>query len=174
MKILVQEADFDPGAEMDALGCGNPDVGGVAVFVGRVRDANVSERVFAMTLEHYPAMTEKALGAIMDQAQKRWTILDATIIHRVGRLRPLDHIVFVGVAAAHRGDAFAACEFLMDYLKTRAPFWKREETATGSRWVEARSTDDVAAARWEMPGDNRTFPASGQSRFTGTVEDPDC
>lgn len=149
MKILVQESDFDPGVEIAALHAGQPKVGAVASFVGLVRDLNEGEGVASLTLEHYPAMTEKSLHAIADEAVERWHLLDVTVIHRVGTLKPLDRIVFVGVASMHRGDAFAACEFIMDYLKTRAPFWKKEGTAGGERWVEARTSDENAADRWE-------------------------
>lgn len=144
-EVSVQAADFDAGAEMAALAAGDDEVGALASFVGLVRRDG---EVLAMTLEHYPGMTEKALAAIMAEARRRWRIRRGRIIHRVGRLLPGDRIVFVGVTASHRQDAFAACEFLMDYLKTRAPFWKKEETAEGCRWVEAREADDVAAARW--------------------------
>jgi molybdopterin synthase catalytic subunit len=152
MSVSVQEADFDPGAEIAALSAGRRDVGAVASFVGLVREANEGEGVSAMTLEHYPAMTERALGEIVAEAEQRWPLLGLRVIHRVGRLQPGERIVFVGVASAHRGAAFAACEFLMDYLKTRAPFWKREETPQGARWVEARDSDDAAAGRWETSG----------------------
>ncbi len=148
MKIQVGESDFDPGAEIAALHAGQPRVGAVASFVGLVRDLNEGDRVTTLTLEHYPAMTEKSLREIVDEAMGRWRLLDVTVIHRVGRLEPQDRIVFVGVASMHRGDAFAACEFIMDYLKTRAPFWKKEGTLEGDRWVEARSSDDSAAERW--------------------------
>jgi molybdopterin synthase catalytic subunit len=149
MKILVQESDFDPGAEIAALHAGQPRVGAVASFVGLVRDLNEGEGVSSLTLEHYPAMTEKSLRAIVDEAMNRWPLLDVSVIHRVGKLKPLDRIVFVGVASMHRGEAFAACEFIMDYLKTQAPFWKKEGTAEGGRWVEARTSDEQAADRWK-------------------------
>jgi molybdopterin synthase catalytic subunit len=149
MKISVQTEDFDAGREMAALREGNPRVGAVASFVGVVRDLNDGSGVASMTLEHYPGMTEKALAQIVAEAQERWEVLDCCVIHRVGRLMPTDQIVFVAVASGHRGDAFSACEFIMDYLKTRAPFWKKEETPEGARWVEARSTDDAAAGRWK-------------------------
>jgi len=149
MKILIQEADFDAGAELAALGAGNATVGGIACFVGRVRDVNDGNGVTGMFLEHYPAMTTRALSDIMEAASRRWQIHDATVIHRVGHLKPLDQIVFVGVASCHRGDAFAACEFIMDYLKTRAPFWKKETTPDGEHWVEARAADESAAERWK-------------------------
>jgi molybdopterin synthase catalytic subunit len=146
--IRIQAEDFDAGAEIAKLRAGNPKVGAVASFVGVCRDANDGESVATMTLEHYPGMTEKALAKIVDEALARWRIIDVTVVHRVGKLKPTDQIVLVVVTSAHRGDAFAACEFLMDYLKTRAPFWKKEETPGGARWVEARSSDDDAAARW--------------------------
>lgn len=149
MKIAVQEADFDVGVELAAMTRGQPAVGACASFVGYVRDRNDGAAVAAMTLEHYPGMTEKALATIVDEARGRWELLDVTVIHRVGRLDIGDQIVLVAVTSAHRGEAFAACEFIMDYLKTRAPFWKREETPEGARWVDARETDDVAAGRWE-------------------------
>jgi molybdopterin synthase catalytic subunit len=156
MSVSVQEADFDAGAEIAALSAGREDVGAVASFVGLVRADKSSDAaaVQTMTLEHYPGMTEKALEAIVTEARGRWDIFGARVIHRVGRLLPGDRIVLVAVASAHRGDAFAACEFIMDYLKTRAPFWKKEETADGGRWVDAREGDDHAAARWET-GQNR-------------------
>ncbi len=146
--VRVQEADFDAGRELDALARGRKDVGAVASFVGLVRDANDGHAIGGMTLEHYPGMTEKSLAAIVDEAHGRWDLIDTVVIHRVGRLEPGERIVLVGVASAHRGEAFAACEFIMDYLKTRAPFWKREETAEGARWVDARESDDIAAHRW--------------------------
>ena len=147
--VRVQEADFDTGRELDALTRGRRDVGAVASFVGLVRDANDGSAVSAMTLEHYPGMTEKALADICAEASSRWDLIDTLVIHRVGALRPGDRIVLVGVSSAHRGEAFAACEFIMDYLKTRAPFWKREDTPAGARWVEARASDDTAAEKWE-------------------------
>ena len=151
MKIAVQREDFDGGAEARALALGNPKVGAVASFVGLVRDLNDGAAVGAMTLEHYPGMTEKAIAAIVEEAKGRWEMLDCTVIHRVGELRPGDQIVLVAVASGHRGDAFAACEFIMDYLKTRAPFWKKEQTTEGARWVDARAGDERAAERWQ-PG----------------------
>ena len=149
MKISVQSEDFDTGREIAAVRAGNPKVGAVASFVGVVRDVNDGAGVATMTLEHYPGMTEKALKGIVDEAAGRWEVLDCTVIHRCGRLAPTDQIVFVAVASSHRGDAFAACEFIMDYLKTQAPFWKKEETPSGERWVEARDSDDAAAGRWK-------------------------
>ena len=148
MKIAVQNAAFELGAEVDAMRRGRSDIGAIASFVGLARDMNDGSDVAAMTLEHYPGMTEKALAALVEEAQSRWTLLDVTLIHRVGRLLPGDPIVLVAVAGSHRGEAFAACEFIMDYLKTRAPFWKKEETPEGERWVEARASDDAAAMRW--------------------------
>jgi len=145
----VQTADFDVGAEVARLRAGNAKIGAVASFIGVVRDVNDGDQVAGMTLEHYPGMTERSIEAIIAEARKRWNIYDALVIHRVGRLAPLDQIVLVIVTSAHRGDAFAACEFLMDYLKTRAPFWKKEEIPGASRWVEARASDDAAAARWD-------------------------
>ncbi len=145
----MQREDFDAGAEARALALGRPEVGAVASFVGLVRDVNEGSTVGAMTLEHYPGMTEKSIAAIIEEAKGRWEILDCTVIHRVGELRPGDQIVLVAVASGHRGDAFAACEFIMDYLKTRAPFWKKEQTPEGARWVEARASDDRAAERWQ-------------------------
>ncbi len=148
MTVRVQTADFDIGAEIVAMRRGDPRIGAVASFIGAVRDLNEGDRVAEMTLEHYPGMTEKALEKIVAEARSRWDIYDALVIHRVGTLKPGDQIVLVVVTGAHRGDAFQACEFLMDYLKTRAPFWKKERTPTGARWVEARESDDVAADRW--------------------------
>lgn len=149
MKISVQTGDFDAGHEMAVLRAGNPRVGAVASFVGVVRDLNDGSGVSSLTLEHYPGMTEKALAGIVAEAQARWEVLDCCVIHRTGRLAPTDQIVFVAVASGHRGDAFSACEFIMDYLKTRAPFWKKEQTPEGERWVDARGSDDAAAERWK-------------------------
>ncbi len=147
--VRIQEADFDTGRELEALTEGRKDVGALASFVGLVRDGNDGLEVNAMTLEHYPGMTEKALTDICLEAAQRWDVIDALVVHRVGALKPGDRIVLVGVSSAHRGDAFAACEFIMDYLKTRAPFWKKESTAEGEKWVEARASDDLAATRWK-------------------------
>ena len=149
MKLIVQAAAFDLGAEVNAMSQGRTDIGAIASFVGLARDMNDGSGVQAMTLEHYPGMTEKALLALVEEARSRWTLLDVTLIHRVGRLLPGDPIVLVAVASQHRSEAFAACEFIMDALKTRAPFWKKEETPQGERWVEARASDDAAAARWK-------------------------
>ncbi len=148
MKIAVQTQAFDLQAEVEALHRTNPKVGAVASFLGLVRDVNEGQGVSAMTLEHYPGMTEKALAAIVEQARARWDVMDACVIHRIGPMQPTDPIVLVAVASAHRGDAFAACEFIMDFLKTRAPFWKKEATPEGEKWVDARESDDAAAARW--------------------------
>jgi molybdopterin synthase catalytic subunit len=157
MPVSVQEADFDAGAEIAALSAGREDVGAVASFVGLVRSDKAVEKigagVTAMTLEHYPGMTETALEDIVKEARQRWEFFDARVIHRVGRLLPGDRIVLVAVASAHRGEAFAACEFIMDYLKTRAPFWKKEQTPDGGRWVDARESDDHAARRWNSGAD---------------------
>ncbi len=144
-QVSVQEADFDPGAEIARLTAHDVSAGAVASFVGLVRGGDIA----AMTLEHYPGMTEKALAAIVADARQRWSLNRVRVIHRVGRLLPGDRIVLVVVSSTHRGEAFAACEFIMDYLKTRAPFWKREETADGARWVDARESDDKALDRWQ-------------------------
>ncbi len=154
-RVRVQQEDFDTGRELDALTRDRADVGALASFVGLVRDANDGSRVSGMTLEHYPGMTEKALEDICAQAMSRWSLIDTLVIHRVGALKPGERIVLVGVTSAHRGEAFAACEFIMDYLKTRAPFWKREETPQGARWVEARGADDAAAERWSADHPHR-------------------
>ncbi|MDR2188487.1 MAG: molybdopterin synthase catalytic subunit MoaE [Azonexus sp.] len=148
MTVRVQTAAFDIGVELAALSANDARVGALCSFLGLVRDINEGESVSGMTLEHYPGMTEKALEQIVAAARARWPIYDALVIHRVGPLQPCDPIVLVGVTSAHRGDAFAACEFIMDYLKTQAPFWKKEATPDGGRWVDARQTDDSAAARW--------------------------
>ena len=148
MPVRVQTGDFDIGAEIAAMRRGNPKVGAVASFIGVVRDLNEGDHVAEMTLEHYPGMTEKALEKIVAEARSRWDFYDALVVHRVGILKPGDQIVLVVVTGAHRGEAFEACEVLMDYLKTRAPFWKKEATPEGSRWVDARESDDAAADRW--------------------------
>ena len=140
MKVAVQREDFDLSREVRAIS-GESGVGAVASFVGLVREV-------PMSLEHYPGMTERAIAAIVEEARGRWSVLDCTVIHRYGDLEPGDQIVLVAVASAHRGDAFAACEFIMDYLKTRATFWKKEHRAEGASWVEARASDDQAAERW--------------------------
>jgi molybdopterin synthase catalytic subunit len=152
MTVRIQTEDFDSGREIAALRQGNPAIGAIASFIGVVRDVNDGNSVAEMTLEHYPGMTEKSITEIIVQAKSRWSIFDVLVIHRIGRLRPLDQIVLVVVTGAHRGDAFAACEFVMDYLKTRAPFWKKEHTPEGVRWVESRQSDDLAAERWRLKG----------------------
>ena len=146
--IRVQTEDFDVGTELAALTGGNHKIGGLAIFVGLVRDMAGGEAVGAMTLEHYPGMTEKMLAKIEAEARARWPLEASLIVHRVGRLEPGDRIVLVATASAHRHAAFEACEFLMDWLKTKAPFWKLEETGDGAKWVDARASDDAAAARW--------------------------
>jgi len=148
MTVRVQTEDFDVGVQIAAMRRGNPAIGAIASFIGLVRDVNDGDSVGGMTLEHYPGMTEKALERIVAEAHSRWDVIDVLVIHRVGTLRPTDQIVLVAVASAHRGEAFAACEFVMDYLKTQAPFWKKEQTAQGERWVEAKASDDAAADRW--------------------------
>src|ERR1022692_3235846 len=148
MPVRIQEQDFDVSDELAVLRAGDARVGAVASFVGVVRDLNDASRVSTLTLEHYPGMTEKALAQIIDDAKQRWDIVDALVIHRVGALKPRDQIVLVAVTSAHRGESFAACQFIMDYLKTRAPFWKKEQTPEGERWVAARASDEDAAARW--------------------------
>jgi molybdopterin synthase catalytic subunit len=147
-RVSIQTADFDLGAEVAALRAGDPGVGAVASFIGTVRDRNDGQGVSTMELEHYPGMTEKSIEAMIDEAFRRFDIRAARVIHRVGPLQPLDQIVLVVVSSAHRGTAFQACEFLMDYLKTQAPFWKKEHTPDGARWVDARVSDDAALARW--------------------------
>jgi len=149
-EVRVQTADFDLGAEVARLRLASPKVGAVVSFVGAVRDLNDGAQVAEMELEHYPGMTEAALQNIVDQACVRWPLAGALVIHRVGPLLPTEQIVLVAVSAAHRGEAFAACEFIIDYLKTDAPFWKKEQTPGGARWVDARSSDDVAMAKWAL------------------------
>ena len=148
MSVRVQPDPFDPGIEVNAMHAANVGVGAVVSFVGYVRDFNDGREVAGMFLEHYPGMTEKALGKIVVQAQQRWPLLKVEVLHRIGALEPGEPIVFVGVASAHRQAAFDACNFVMDYLKTRAPFWKKEDTPEGARWVEGRDSDQDAAARW--------------------------
>ena len=148
MTVRVQREDFDAGAEIASLRRGDPKVGAVAAFIGVARDVNDGAAVATLSLEHYPGMTEKALDGIVADARARWRLIDVLVIHRVGELKPTDQIVLVAVTSANRGEAFAACEFIMDYLKTRAPFWKKEATSEGARWVEARGSDDEAASRW--------------------------
>ncbi len=151
MTVRVQREDFDVGAEVTRLRLARPDTGAIAAFVGQVRDLNEGSRVSTLTLEHYPGMTEKSLEAIVARARQRWDIFEALVIHRIGELRPTDQIVLVVVSGAHRGEAFAACEFIMDYLKTEAPFWKKESTPQGERWVDARTSDEAARQRWGEP-----------------------
>ncbi len=148
MPVRVQREAFDAGAEIDKLRAGDRRVGAVASFIGTVRDVNDDAAVRTLTLEHYPGMTEKALEEIVAEAKRRFDVYEIGVIHRIGELLPTDPIVFVAVTSAHRGEAFDACRFVMDYLKTRAPFWKKELTPQGSRWVEARAGDDEAAGRW--------------------------
>ncbi|MBS0309239.1 MAG: molybdopterin synthase catalytic subunit MoaE [Proteobacteria bacterium] len=148
MPIRIQPEDFDLTTEIAQLRAGQPQVGAVVSFVGTVRDMNEGQSVSVMELEHYPGMTEKALAEIVQQARQRWQIIDALVIHRIGPLHALEQIVLVAVTAAHRGEAFAACEFIMDYLKTSAPFWKKETTPQGARWVDARMSDDAALVKW--------------------------
>ena len=148
MTVRIQTEDFDVGAELAAMRLASKDIGALVNFVGQVRDMNDGDVVSTLTLEHYPGMTERSLESIEVEAKSRWNIVDSLIIHRVGTLQPLDQIVLVAVTSAHRGEAFKACEFIMDYLKTRAPFWKKEATADGERWVEAKISDDDAQGRW--------------------------
>jgi len=162
MTVRVQQADFDVAVEIAALRAGDPRVGAVASFVGTVRDVNDATAVRTMTLEHYPGMTERALAAIVDRAKARFDIFDAVVVHRVGELAPTDQIVLVAVTGAHRGEAFDACRYIMDYLKTEAPFWKKERTPDGERWVDARTSDDEAAARWE-PEASAPITSTGQA-----------
>jgi len=147
--ILVQEADFNTQTQYEALRQDSPKIGAIVTFVGLMRDFNEGDDVSSLFLEHYPGMTESVLEDIREQAMQRWSLNQVRIVHRVGELAPSDQIVFVGVSSAHRGEAFAACEFVMDFLKTQAPFWKREQTSKGQRWVEARQSDDSAADRWK-------------------------
>ncbi|MDO8298960.1 molybdopterin synthase catalytic subunit MoaE [Lacisediminimonas sp.] len=149
MPVRVQQQDFDLSHEVAMLRADQPGIGAIVSFVGTVRDMNDGSSVAAMELEHYPGMTEKALEDIIVQAKARWPVCDALVIHRVGPLMPLDQIVLVAVTSPHRGEAFAACEFIIDYLKTDAPFWKKEQTPDGSRWVDARVSDDTALKKWQ-------------------------
>jgi molybdopterin synthase catalytic subunit len=153
-RVAVQTEDFDLSTEIAALRAGDKRVGAVCSFVGTVRDRNEGDQVATLELEHYPGMTEKAIEAMIDAAMARFDIFAARVIHRVGLLQPLDQIVMVVVTSAHRGESFQACEFLMDYLKTQAPFWKKEETPAGARWVDARVSDDAALARWGLQATN--------------------
>jgi molybdopterin synthase catalytic subunit len=153
-RVSIQTHDFDVSAELAALRAHDKRVGAVCCFVGTVRDRSEGDAVASMELEHYPGMTEKSIAAMIDDALARFDILDARVIHRVGLLAPTDQIVLVAVTSAHRGQSFAACEFLMDYLKTQAPFWKKEQTPQGARWVDARVSDDAALARWGIVAPN--------------------
>lgn len=151
-EIRIQTEPLDPNHEIDLLRADNPAIGGIVSFIGLMRDMNEGEQVTRMTLEHYPGMTEKALSSIVDEANQRWDLLGCRLVHRVGEFRPTEPIVLVAVASAHRGEAFPACEFIIDYLKTRAPFWKKELTPQGSRWVDARLSDSKAEEKWEISG----------------------
>ena len=153
-RVSIQTGDFNLATEVDALRAGDSRVGAVCSFIGTVRDRNDGSDVSAMELEHYPGMTEKAIEAMIDEAHQRFDIHAARVIHRVGQLLPLDQIVLVAVTSAHRGESFRACEFLMDYLKTQAPFWKKEQTPEGARWVDARVSDDAALAKWGITSRN--------------------
>jgi molybdopterin synthase catalytic subunit len=153
-RVSIRTEDFDLGAELDALRQGDKRVGAVCSFVGTVRDRNDGLNVSSMELEHYPGMTEKSIEAMIDEAHARFDIFAARVVHRVGLLQPLDQVVMVAVTSAHRGQSFQACEFLMDYLKTQAPFWKKEQTPEGARWVDARVSDDAALAKWGISASN--------------------
>jgi molybdopterin synthase catalytic subunit len=147
-EVRVQQDDFDLGAEVARLRAGDPRIGAVVSFIGTVRDMNEGASVAELELEHYPEMTERSLQGIVEQARARWPLYGALVVHRVGPMAPMEQIVLVAVSSAPRGDAFAACEFNMDYLKTEAPFWKKEQTPEGARWVDARVSDDAAKAKW--------------------------
>jgi len=149
-QVRIQAGDFDLSAEVAQLRAGQPAVGGIVTFVGTVRDLNEGASVAEMELEHYPGMTEQAIAAIIGQARARWPVFGALVIHRIGPLKPMEQIVLVAVTAAHRGEAFAACEFIIDYLKTAAPFWKKEQTPQGARWVDTRVTDETALQKWKL------------------------
>ena len=158
-RVRIQTEDFDVGAELASLRAGDLRVGAVCSFVGTVRDTRAitgaaGDEIRSMELEHYPGMTEKAIEAMIDEAHKRFDFYEARVIHRIGLLKPADQIVFVAVTSAHRGESFQACEFLMDYLKTQAPFWKKEQTPQGAQWVDARVSDDAALARWGIEAGN--------------------
>jgi molybdopterin synthase catalytic subunit len=153
-RVVIQTQDFDLSAEIEALRAGDQRVGAICSFVGTVRDRNDGLNVSELELEHYPGMTEKSIEAMIDEAHKRFDMFAARVIHRVGSLKPLDQIVMVAVTSAHRGESFQACEFLMDYLKTQAPFWKKEQTPNGARWVDARVSDDAALAKWGLKASN--------------------
>ena len=153
-RVSIQTADFDLSSEITTLRVQNKRIGAVCSFIGTVRDRNDGLSVSSMELEHYPGMTEKAIEAMIDEAVRRFDIFGARVVHRIGLLQPLDQVVMVAVTSAHRGESFKACEFLMDYLKTQAPFWKKEQTPAGARWVDARVTDDVALAKWGIQARN--------------------
>lgn len=149
-QVRIQAEDFDLSTEVAQLRAADPKVGGIVTFVGTVRDLNEGATVAEMELEHYPGMTEQSINAIIEQARQRWPVYGALVIHRIGPLKPMEQIVLVAVTAAHRGEAFAACEFIIDYLKTEAPFWKKEQTPDGARWVDARVTDEAALQKWSL------------------------
>ena len=153
-RVAIQTADFDISTEIDNLRTQDKRIGAVCTFIGTVRDRNDGQRIKSMELEHYPGMTEKAIEAMMDEASKRFDLFGARVVHRIGLLQPLDQVVLVAVTSAHRGESFKACEFLMDYLKTQAPFWKKEQTPGGARWVDARVSDDAALAKWGIQAIN--------------------
>lgn len=153
-RVSIQPQDFDLSTEVAALRAGDARVGAVCTFIGTVRDRSDGQSIRTMELEHYPGMTEKAIEAMIEQARQRFDLVGARVIHRIGLLQPEDQIVLVAVSSAHRGEAFQACEFLMDYLKTQAPFWKKEQTPDGARWVDARVSDDAALARWGIQSSN--------------------
>lgn len=163
-RVSVQTADFDLGAEVARLRSGDAGIGAVAAFIGTIRDRNDGRAVEAMELEHYPGMTERSIEAMIDAAIARFGIRGARVVHRIGLLGPLDQIMMVAVVAAHRGEAFQACEYLMDYLKTQAPFWKKEATAQGGHWVDARSSDDAALARWRGTADSSASVAEAAGK----------
>jgi molybdopterin synthase catalytic subunit len=150
VRVFIQRQDFNLATEIEALCAGDKRVGAVCSFIGTVRDRNDGSTVSELELEHYPGMTEKSIEAMIDEAQKRFNIYAARVIHRIGPLKPLDKIVLVAVTSAHRGESFQACEFLMDYLKSHAPFWKKEQTPEGARWVDARVSDEKALAKWGL------------------------
>ncbi len=150
VQVRIQAEDFDLSTEIAQLRAANPKVGGIVTFVGTVRDLNEGAAVAEMELEHYPGMTEQSINAIIEQAKARWPVYGALVIHRIGPLKPMEQIVLVAVTSAHRGEAFAACEFIIDYLKTEAPFWKKEQTPDGARWVDARVTDEAALQKWSL------------------------
>jgi molybdopterin synthase catalytic subunit len=155
-RVMIQSQDFDLGEEIAALRASDKRVGAVCSFIGTVRDRNDGLNVSELELEHYPGMTEKSIEGMIDEAHKRFDIYAARVIHRIGPLKPLDQIVMVAVTSAHRGESFQACEFLMDYLKTQAPFWKKEQTPEGARWVDARVSDEAALAKWGIIASNAT------------------